>query len=299
MGCKVRGNYLKILITGSAGFIGSRLWDRLETEGHEVHGLDDLSRNTSRRRGHPNEVIGDVCDVGSLTHFSQPFDFVFHLAGQVSVVAGEANPERDFRTNAEGTFRVVQWAKKRGAGIVFSSTNKVFGSLEGYNAPISDSHPLKPETNYGVSKAAGAAYVSDYEHGWVLHQSCIYGPTQLGEEDQGWVGWLANSVKQGRPVICFGDGSQVRDLLHVDDLVRLYVHVLGGKLAPGSYVVGGGPENAMSFEDVLSSLGGTVESYQDWRPRDQRYFVSGNEGVSASGWSPAISILDGLKQMID
>jgi len=292
-----KGDSLKVLITGSAGFIGSRLWDRLEAEGHEVYGLDDLSRKTSKRRGDKNEIIGDVCEISNIDVLAQPFDFLIHLAGQVSVVSGEADPEKDFRTNALGTFRAIQWAKYWNAGVIFSSTNKVFGSLEGVSTPIPDNQPVKPETNYGVSKASGAFYVSDYEKGWVFHQSCIYGPTQLGEEDQGWVGWLSNSVRQGKPITCFGDGSQVRDLLHVEDLVALYSHVLAGRLIPGSYVVGGGPANAASFDEVLESLGGRVDSYQDWRPRDQKYFVSANEGVVASGWTPKISINDGLNQM--
>lgn len=288
---------MKILITGSAGFIGSRLWDRLEADGHKVFGIDDLSRNTSKARGVANEIIGDVRDIDEMKMLAEPFDFVFHLAGQVSVVAGETDPERDFLTNAYGTFRVVQWAKKWNTGVVFSSTNKVFGSLDDVREPIGDSQPVRPETNYGVSKASGAAYVSDYEKGWVFHQSCIYGPTQLGEEDQGWVGWLANSVRQGRPITCFGDGSQIRDLLHVDDLVTLYSHVLKGGLPPGSFVVGGGAGNAASFDQVLRALGGSVATYSNWRPRDQKYFVSANHGVLASGWRPEISLDDGLRQM--
>ena len=289
---------LKILVTGHAGFIGSRAWDALVAAGHDVFGLDDLSRSTAQPRNHPNSYVGDVIDINDIKELDQTFDWVVHLAGQVSVVSGEQNCRKDFNTNALGTFEVVQWAKNRGARIIYSSTNKVFGELRGISSPISDDQPLMPQTNYGVSKATGAMYVADYDHGWVLHQSCIYGPTQVGEVDQGWIGWLRNSIQSGRPITCFGDGSQVRDLLHVGDLINLYMRIIDGGIPKGSYVVGGGTGNAVSFTETVVLLGGSISSYEAWRPRDQKYFVAANSGLILHGWRPTIGKLEGLGEMI-
>ena len=132
--------------------------------------------------------------------------------------------------------------------------------------------------------------------GYVFHQSCIYGETQVGTLDQGWVGWLKHSVKNNVPVTCFGDGSQVRDLLHVEDLLDIYELVLEDKLEPGSYIKGGGKDNAKTFYAVLRWLGGRISKYDDWRLHDQRYFVSSNEKLNAAGWEPKIKFEDWAKK---
>ena len=285
---------MRILITGNAGFIGSRTWDRLAGRGHELYGIDDLSRRTSVRNYHANSIIADIVDIQRIDELRGDFDWVIHLAGQVSVVGGESDPMRDFHSNAVGTFEILQWAKQRGSNVIYSSTNKVFGELKNISEPIIDTFPIAPQTNYGVSKAAGALYVGDYEGGWVLHQSCIYGPTQKGEVDQGWIGWLRRQIEAGQPITCFGDGTQVRDLLHVDDLIDLYELIIDGGIEHGSYVVGGGESNSLSFSEAVKRLGGQIALFDEWRPHDQRYFISANSGVQTAGWSPRIDISSGL-----
>ena len=203
-------------------------------------------------------------------------------------------------TNAEGTLRMCMLAKEHGCKLIYSSTNKVYGELNGVTEPISDDRGFTPETAYGISKCTGAQYVLDMlpETGYVFHQSCIYGETQVGTVDQGWVGWLRNSIETNRPVTCFGDGTQVRDLLHVEDLVDLYEMVLDGKIEPGSYVTGGGKENAHSFSEVMELLGGEIDRYDGWRPHDQRYFVSSNEKLRESGWKPKILFKDWIGEQV-
>jgi CDP-paratose 2-epimerase len=289
---------VKILITGHCGFIGSQAWKYFVEEGYEVWGVDNLSRSTSIWNDSPRSIKADVNDIGSLSELDIDFDFVLHLAAQVSVVEGENNPEIDFFTNALGTFSVVQFAKKRNAGLIYASTNKVFGELSGIATPISDLQPLVPQTNYGVSKCAGAHSVADYPKGFVLHQSCIYGEAQVGDENQGWIGWIRQRVLGNQPIVCFGDGSQVRDLLHVDDLIKLYEMIIQGKVAAGSYVVGGGAANAFSFSEVVKLFGGTISRFSDWRDNDQRYFVSKNEGLTAQGWEPKNSFKDRISALL-
>ena len=288
---------MRILITGHCGFIGQAAWVFFKGLGYEVFGIDDLSRSTSTPNSDTNSFVADIGHLATIKELDIEFDWILHLAAQVSVVQSISDPRRDFMTNASGTFEVLQFAKARGAGMIYSSTNKVFGELVGISNPIEDLQPILPETNYGVSKAAGAQYVNDYSRGWVLHQSCIYGEAQIGDMNQGWIGWLRQQVSRNEEIVCFGDGTQVRDLLHVSDLVDLYNMILLGKIKKGSYIVGGGPANAYSFSEVVRLLGGRISSFEPWRLNDQKYFVSANSGLVKQNWAPKISFVDSIKNL--
>jgi len=293
---------MNILITGHCGFIGTEAWHYFKNKGYNVYGVDNLSRSTSVFIDDKNSYTLDINYLLKNDLNLPKIDWIIHLAAQVSVVDSINDPYHDFKCNAEGTFNVVQFAKKHNSKIIYSSTNKVFGDLKGITEPISDSQPLQPKTNYGVSKCTGANYVSDYKvdgknYGWVLHQSCIYGESQKGDENQGWVGWIRQCIKNNKDIICFGTGKQVRDLLHVKDLVLLYSNIIDGIIKPGSYVVGGGEENFVTFEQAVNLLGGNIKSYTDWRLDDQEYFVSKNEGLRAQGWVPKIIFKDTVKNL--
>lgn len=288
---------MRVLITGHCGFIGQAAWNHFCNNGHEVYGIDDLSRSTSKPNSHPNSHVADINQISSIRGLDIQIDWVLHLAAQVSVVDSILNPRRDFMSNAMGTFEVLQYAKARGAGVIYASTNKVFGELDGVNSPIHDSQPVLPETNYGVSKCVGAQYVHDYANGWVIHQSCIYGEAQVGDINQGWIGWLRQQVSRNEKIVCFGDGSQVRDLLHVSDLIQLYELIMTGKIPKGSYIAGGGISNAFSFAEVVTLLGGKISAFESWRPHDQRYFVSANSGLTERGWEQRVSFMQTLNKL--
>lgn len=282
---------MNILITGHCGFIGTASWNYFVKNNYNVYGIDNLCRKTSVKIEDKQSFILDINDIDKLN--VPKIDWIIHLAAQVSVVDSNTDPLTDFLYNAFGTFKVVQFAKKHNASIIYSSTNKVFGDLEGVITPIKDSQPLLPKTNYGVSKCTGANYVLDYhvgnnKKGWVLHQSCIYGESQLGDANQGWVGWIRQCIKNNKDITCFGTGKQVRDLLHVDDLVRLYHMIIQGSIKPGAYVTGGGVDNQVTFEEAVNILGGKIKSYENWRESDQLYFVSDNNGLRQQGWKPEI-----------
>lgn len=274
----------RMLITGVAGFIGREAWQRFSGR-YELFGVDNLMRDGSRM---PTE--GGTCylaDVENMDGF-EDVDVIIHLAAQVSVTGSVHKPYADLITNAAGTLRMCQVAQRTGAKLIFASTNKVFGELQGQSEPVYDDQPWHPQTPYGISKAAAAMYVRDLlpSLGYVLHQSCVWSESQRGSIDQGWIGWLRRTIKAGKPVTCFGDGSQVRDLLHVSDLLDVYEMAIDGKINPGSYVTGGGEESAATFSEVVELLGGKIDKYEDWRPHDQRYFVSANEELTRAGWAP-------------
>lgn len=288
MGKCFKWDKMNILITGHCGFIGKACWDFFKQK-HNVFGIDNLHRKGTKLLEDKNSYLLNINDINDLN--IPKIDWVIHLAAQVSVVDSQINPTLDFDYNAKGTFNIIQWAKKQEANVIYSSTNKVFGTLSLAYKPICDSQPFYPETNYGVSKSAGAFYVNDYKNGWVFHQSCIYGENQMGDENQGWIGWLRQCIKNKKEITCYGTGKQIRDLLHVDDLVNLYNMTIKNEIPKGSYIVGGGIDNAFSFEKAVNLMGGKISHYKNFREKDQLYFVSNND-IQKYGWKPTILFKD-------
>jgi CDP-paratose 2-epimerase len=326
----------KIIITGGAGFIGCNAASRYLRQGHQVIVIDDLSRRGTQRnldwlrpQGHLEFCERDIRDRDAMDAlFQQHADagLIIHLAGQVAVTTSVADPREDYDINATGSFNVLEAARKARVScpIIYSSTNKVYGGLE--NLPVSEgaeqyrfaSHPLGvPETQpldfhspYGCSKGAADQYFRDYHRIYglktvVFRQSCIYGYRQFGIEDQGWVAWFIIAAELGKPITVYGDGKQVRDVLFVEDLIDAYdaaaerIDVAAGQI----YNVGGGARNSLSLLQLLSFLrekyGEALRySRSDWRPGDQRIYVSDIRHVSAElGWAPKTDVARGLEKL--
>ncbi len=221
--------------------------------------------------------------------------------------------QKDFSGNAIASFNVIESVKQYSpeAYCIFSSTNKVYGNIV-LSKPIGVGFPMNPYTPYGVSKATGELYFTEYgrkELGLTtccLRQSCIYGHHQFGVEDQGWVAWFAIANILSLPITIFGDGSQVRDLLFIEDLIELYLECARKRLS-GVFPVGGGENNAISLSqgvDLISELTGKPYSTiikESTRSGDQPYFVADLSWCAGHGieWKPRTSIRDGVKQMID
>ncbi len=325
-----------VLVTGGAGFIGSNLADRLATAGHDVLVLDTLARPGVERnldwlrRRHPSRVryvAADIRDADAVARAVQGVSAVFHLAAQVAVTTSLADPMLDFDVNLRGTMNVLEALRHRPAPLVFASTNKVYGSLAdvrieehgGAYLPtdpalrdhgIGEDRPLSFYTPYGCSKGAADQYVLDYARGFgvpacVLRMSCIYGPRQLGTEDQGWLAHFLYCVRAGRPISIFGDGRQVRDVLYVDDAVDAYVNAWAriGDVTGQAFNLGGGPGNAVTLMQVLAEIG-TIAGrapdvrYAAWRPGDQRYFVADTRRAAAAlGLAAPVGWADGLRRL--
>jgi CDP-paratose 2-epimerase len=141
-----------------------------------------------------------------------------------------------------------------------------------------------------------------------LRQSCIYGPRQFGVEDQGWVAHFLIATLLGRPITIYGDGKQVRDLLHVHDLVRLYEMAIeqADTLAGKAFNVGGGPAHSLSiwaeFGTLLTEIHGTAVPvrYGAWRPGDQQVFIADiRRAAEQIGWQPHINPAQGIRQLYD
>lgn len=326
-----------ILVTGGAGFVGVNLADALATDGHDVLVLDSLARagvgeNLDWLRArHPQRVSAvraDIRDAAAVRDAVTRSSAVFHLAAQVAVTTSVAEPLEDFEINARGTLNVLEAARacQTPLPVVFASTNKVYGSLsdlkfaldDGRWAPrdaalrtgVGEDRPLCLCTPYGCSKGAADQYVLDYAASFgvpaaVLRMSCIYGPRQFGTEDQGWVAHFLIRARAGKRITIFGDGRQVRDVLHVSDAVRAYRLLLEhiDRLSGNVFNLGGGSENAVSLRDVLSeiedTLGHPVErSHAETRLGDQSWYVSNTQALTqATGWRARVGWRDGLRDL--
>ncbi len=326
-------------VTGGAGFIGSNYVSRLIKRGEKVTIYDNLSRAGAPRNlkwlqdtygaKSFNLVAGDVRDAGQLVVSAREADVIVHLAGQVAVTTSVVNPREDFEINAQGTFNVLEAARlnQRNPIFLFASTNKVYGGMDDVkvvergqrweyeNLPFgaAENQPLDFHSPYGCSKGTGDQYVRDYHRIYglrsvVLRQSCIYGPRQFGVEDQGWVAWMVIAAQTGKPISIYGDGKQIRDLLHVYDLNDAYDAVIQNidQIQGEVFNLGGGPENTMSvwteFGPRLERLlGKTIPvTYGDWRPGDQKVFVADiRKAAKLLGWKPQYSVEKGVKQLFD
>ena len=324
-----------ILVTGGAGFIGCNLADRLASEGHEVLVFDSLVRAGVEenlawlRRRHPclvSAVRADIRDQAAVTEAAARASAVFHLAAQVAVTTSMLEPREDFDVNLGGTITLLDALRQRGdkVPLIFASTNKVYGDLadvaladdgERYLPEdaalrargIGEDRPISFHTPYGCSKGAADQYVLDYARSFglptaVLRMSCIFGRLQRGSEDQGWVAHFLLRALSGQPITIYGDGRQVRDILYVDDAVAAYVSAWEriGAVSGQAFNLGGGPANAVSLLQILRCIEQTTGSeidlrFADWRPGDQRYYVSDTRrATDALGLPPPLPWRDGV-----
>jgi CDP-paratose 2-epimerase len=327
------------LITGGAGFIGSNYSARVLGRGERLLIFDNLSRAGAERnlawlqgqfgRNSFELIEADVRDAGALAAAALEVDVIVHLASQVAVTTSVLNPREDFEINAQGTLNVLEAARQadQSPAVLYASTNKVYGGMEEvtvveeesryryaeYPFGVSEAYPLDFHSPYGCSKGAGDQYVHDYFRIYglptvVMRMSCIYGPRQFGVEDQGWVAWMVIASLTGRPITIYGDGKQVRDLLHINDLLDAYDAALAriDTVAGNVYNLGGGPENVLSiwreFGPLLEDLLGKPIPVQrsDWRPGDQRIFVADIRKAAAElGWVPKIPVLTGIQDLFN
>ena len=325
----------KVLITGGAGFIGSNLSKYFAEKGYSVDIFDNFNRYGTRENAkwltdqfqNVHIIEGDIRKRNDLKRGVSEAEIIFHLAAQVAVTTSVVDPTTDFEINALGTFNVLEAIREAGNKpiLIFSSTNKVYGGMEDVEIierngkydykdlpfGISERMNLDFHSPYGCSKGAADQYVRDYARIYdlptvVFRQSCIYGPRQFGIEDQGWIAWFIIAATLGKKITVYGDGKQVRDVLYIDDLVRLFEIAVEkiGKTKGKIYNVGGGRENTLSvwseFGPILDGLFGRKIDvlFSDWRPGDQKVFISDIRYIEKElGWKPKVKVENGIEKL--
>jgi CDP-paratose 2-epimerase len=330
---------MKVFITGGAGFIGCNAAAYYLAQGAHVTVFDNLSRPRTRHNvdwlreqpGHErlSVIIGDIRDAaGALgaVRSTNP-DLILHLAGQTAVTTSVQNPREDFEINALGTFNMLEAARAQETPPVFiyASTNKVYGGMEDvvlveeetryrfrdFPNGISEAQPLDFHSPYGCSKGTGDQYVRDYARIYnlpavVMRQSTIYGLRQFGVEDQGWLAHFIIAAVTGKPIKIFGDGKQVRDMLHVRDLIAAYDAAFRNidKTRGEVFNIGGGSGNTIS---IWAEAGPMLEEFAgreipitrlEPRPGDQPCFIADHSKLTAvTGWKPRVSLTDGAAEL--
>lgn len=333
-----RGAAPLALITGGAGFIGTNLAARLVTGGQRVLVFDNLSRHGVRENvrwlreefaGELDVEIADVCDAQAVASAVRRADSIYHFAAQVAVTTSLEDPVRDFEINARGTLNVLEAIRRynSGAPLLVTSTNKVYGALEDIEllkqeqryvprsmdlrcAGIGESRSLDFHSPYGCSKGAADQYVLDYARTFglqaiVFRMSCIYGPHQFGNEDQGWVAHFLLRAREQRPIVIYGDGCQVRDVLYVDDLIDAMTLAMAkvAALRGRAFNIGGGLCNTLSLLELVDlirqRLGRQVAlEFGPWRQGDQRYYVTDTSRFeAATGWRATMTPAAGVQRL--
>lgn len=333
---------MKLLITGGCGFLGSNLASHALSQGIDLCVFDSLYRQGShanlewlRTQGRFEFVHGDIRnanDVNRVISRMKP-DAVFHLAGQVAMTTSISDPRMDFEVNALGTLNILEAVRTQAPDsvVIYSSTNKVYGDLEQYQYRETETRyvcverpdgfdentPLDFHSPYGCSKGSADQYLRDYHRLFglktvVFRHSSMYGGRQFATADQGWIGWFCQMAAETRagkrqePFTVSGNGKQVRDVMHADDITSLYFSTLqyADEAAGQAFNIGGGIANSLSLLELFDLLGHEINRPLRYikipqRKSDQRVFVSDISKMrELTGWMPRVKAQHGVSQML-
>jgi UDP-glucose 4-epimerase len=296
---------MRVLVTGGAGFIGSHLVDRFVSLGHEVLALDDLS---SGKRENVHEkarlLVADIRtrEAGDGVKAFQPH-VVVHHAAQMDVRKSVADPGFDADVNLVGLLRLMEAARTSGSlqHVLFASSGgAMYGEQDSFPAP--ESHPVRPESPYGLAKAVSEQYLAWYRRMYgitstSLRYGNVYGPRQNPHGEAGVVAIFCNRILEGKPVTITGDGKQTRDYVFVEDVVQ--ANALAFEDRPeGGFNIGTAQETDVVTlaEHLIRASGRKVEVvHGPPRPGEQRRSVIDPAAFGrATGWKPTVAIADGL-----
>ena len=309
---------MRALVTGGAGFIGSTLVDRLLAEGHAVDVIDNLSSGklanlADARANRDHDVTFHQIDIREpgvvdLIERRSP-DVVFHLAAQADVRVSVADPVLDASINVIGALNVLEGTRRAGADkIVFASSGgTIYGEPDVSSLPVEETHPLRPESPYGITKRVFTDYLTAYR---LLHDleftslalGNVYGPRQDPHGEAGVVSIFAGRLLAGEPCTIFGDGQQTRDFVFVDDVVDAFVRAAtrGGGLL---FNIGTGVE--VSVNELYTSMAaaaGVTEPAVIAPARAgelNRIALSAAKAKIHLGWGSWTTLDEGTKAVID
>lgn len=273
-----------ILLTGHQGFMGQHLYKRLVELGHEVYGKDKKN-GTSTSDWYNLEKFID-----------RPLDMIVHLGANCSSQISLRNPAVDFNDNVVGTFNVCELSRLNGGvPIIFNSTMKVYPGEDGIIPP------------YGISKTIGEMYLKLfnqlYNVPYVINRpSSVYGPLQDGSDDGGWVTWFIKASLTGQKINLYGDGTQSRDILYIDDCIDMLVDQVTNFEKYKGHTIdwGGGEENELSLNELLEILDyHNTETKPKLRGDVQRFIVDNTKASQINDWRPKVTCREGVKKTLD
>ena len=310
----------RVLITGGLGFIGSNLAHRLVDLGAEVLLVDslipDYGGNLQNIAGLESRVrvnIADVRQASTMNYLVQGQDVIFNLAGQVSHIDSMRDPHTDLEINCRSQLTILEACRHHNPGVtvVYASTRQIYGRPD--SLPVTEQHLVRPTDINGINKAAGEYYHLVYNNVFgvracALRLTNIYGPRQLLKHNrQGFIGWFVRCILEDQEVQVFGDGSQLRDFVYVDDAVEAFL-AAGVCEAMNGQALNVGGDAPISHRDLVELMitvaGSGRVRYVDW-PAEKKAIDIGSIYSDASrfsaltGWAPRGALADGLQRTFD
>jgi UDP-glucose 4-epimerase len=299
---------VKVVVSGGAGFIGSHVCDVFLAAGHNVLVIDNLS--TGRRENLAPAVSLVVADIRS----SEAADVIrrerpavlCHLAAQMDVRRSVADPGFDAESNILGFLKLLEAAREAGVGkVVFSSTGgAIYGEQDAFPAP--ESHPTRPVSPYGVSKAAGELYLGYYRAQYglrsvALRYANVYGPRQNPHGEAGVVAIFAERLLRGEPCTIYGSGRQTRDFVYGLDVARANL-LAAERAVEGPINIGTGVETDITQLHALLARAAGVHvgaRYAAAKPGEQlRSSLDSRLAADVLGWAPSVTLQEGLAQTV-
>jgi UDP-glucose 4-epimerase len=309
----------RVMITGGLGFIGSNLARLLVPLGAEALLVDamlpDYGGNFFNIHGIEDRVrvnVADIRDASAMEVLVRDRAVIFNLAGQVSHIDSMTDPFADLDINCRGQLSILEACRKHnpGARIVYAGTRQVYGRPE--RLPVDESHPVRPVDVNGVNKTAAEAYHLLYSqvygmHACSLRLTNVYGPRQLIRHNrQGFIGWFVRLALEGREIQVFGDGSQLRDFVYVDDAAEAFLRAGASDECCGEVFNVGGDAPVSHRELVtilLETAGRGRVRYVPWPEEKQRidigsFYADSTRFRTMSGWRPRLPLREGLARTL-
>jgi UDP-glucose 4-epimerase len=303
-----RGDSVKVLITGGAGFIGSHVCDAFIAKGAEIHVIDDLSAGRAGRLPdgavlHRQDILDAQRLIGLVLEVRP--QLICHLAAQVDVRASVADAATDAAINVVGTVNVLEAARAVDARVVMSSTG---GALYGKDAPVpsSESVPPEPESPYGISKYGAEQYIGLYNRLYgsahaILRFANVYGPRQSPSGEAGVVTIFCSRAIKHKPLTIYGDGKQTRDYVYVGDCVAAFLAAAEHDQA-GTWNIGNGTEvSVLELASMIAQITGddTEAEFAPARIGElQRSALESQQAERDLGWRPSIPLADGVEAVV-
>jgi UDP-glucose 4-epimerase len=306
---------MRALVTGAAGFIGSTLVDRLLADGHSVVGLDNFASGRAGNLEHLADepdfffVEADIVssDLGAVFDEYHP-EVVFNLAAQIDVRHSVVDPQFDASVNVVGTVRLGDAARRSGVRKIVhtSSGGSIYGTPQVF--PTSEKVPPDPASPYAAGKVAGEIYLNMFRNLYGIDCSHIapanvYGPRQDPHGEAGVVAIFAMALLSGKPTKVFGDGSNTRDYVFVDDVVDAFVKASGTVGGGQRFNVGTGVETSdRQLHTAVAAAAGAPDDPDFHPPRLgdlKRSCLDNSLGEQILGWRPLVGLDEGVRRTVE
>jgi UDP-glucose 4-epimerase len=309
----------KVLITGGLGFIGSNLARQLVAIGADVLIVDSLLPdyggnlfNVAGIEDHARINIADVRQGTTMAYLVRGRDVIFNLAGQVSHIDSMRDPQTDLEINCRSQLTILEACRQANpkTKVVYAGTRQIYGRPD--RLPVDETHLVRPTDINGINKAAGENYHLVYNNVFgvracSLRLTNVYGPRQLIRHNrQGFIGWFIRLALEGQEIQIYGDGSQMRDFVYVDDVADAFLRAGASDACNGDVFNVGGLE-PIAHRDLVKILieeaGRGSVRFVEW-PEDKRridigsFYSDSSKYTKTTGWTPTTPLREGLRRTL-